>query len=171
MSAVRKEAIVEPKRSARQVAADCYRACGGNEQAAQIMLRELILSDPPLREEVLAPFLATVTRDLIRDCRNLIRSTIATPAARGSMGLKELARTWYDWPLSDGTLLGDASADQLLTEGDRYERLASVHKRRSQFFANLARLMPKNGKKVREAISNDEIKKIASKCGLDRGAV
>jgi hypothetical protein len=165
MSAVVKDKVL----SARQVAADCYKECGGNEQRAMVMLRERIMTDPPLREEVLAPFVVTIVRDLIAECRRTVRSAIATPAARGSYGLKELARTWYDWPLANGVLLGDADKDLLHSESQKYELLSSTHKRRSNFFLKVSQKVP-DGRKVRDVLSSGDIASIAGTCGVSQEA-
>lgn len=149
--------------SARRLAEECLSEAGGDMMKAEQELLRRFLSDIPLVSEFLRP----ICRDLVGAVRREVRRNIS--GTRTSAGLRLLAESWYDWPLSIGGTLGDADYSAVLAEKNAYARLAKQHSIRDDFFGRIHGNM-KPGKKVRECLSHDEIGALAKRCGLSREA-
>ena len=159
--------LLRERADPKKAAAECLVQAKGDEEKARWLLKAKIMNEPPLRAEIIEPYLNQVVDDLIRGCRSTMRQVLASPNARGSYGLKELVKNWFDWPLRSGIRLGDATKEDLKQESAFYEVLAATHSRRCSFFKRLASNVAGN-KKLSEVMTVDRVAKIAQACQVSK---
>ncbi len=145
-----------------EVAKTIYQSHGDTPEAVNLM-RDEILRDPEMMQ--LAAKMAAVEAigNGRRELRNQItngKPKLVTPEARQRM--QRIAATYYNWPLMDGTPIGDATRDLLLRDSERFQRNAEGNARNANFLRMVADKV-RDGQTVKEALSEDQLEKLMEK--------
>lgn len=142
-------------------------AYGDWERAIKIF-RGWVDEDQTLRDALLEPFLDGGIRLAIREAAKRRRKQIDAEPPASTEGLEEMAHTYaqnyFEYPLSKGVKLGDATIEILTFERDMHATFAAANFLKSRRFQLLIDLMTKTWAKkdviVRDVITHDDLVKL-----------
>lgn len=163
-------AVAESTTTLSEVAREAMTACNGDPKEAAKSMREIVMSDPALSRAMLD---TVVDAGCWRYVRNIMQNQ-RTSAWNWSAGAKKdpvssdnglalLATanvmSLLDYPMSDGTRLGEASKELLLHDAQMLESHIKTMAHRARWFNAIAGKLPKN-KIVQQVFTNDALERL-----------
>ena len=148
------------------IAALCLENAEGEWQTAALAMRVEIDSNLELREELLAPLISGAIWDRIRKAARNDRRKCLQPnvGEDNTDGLKAMARrTLLDFPLREGTRLGDATRPEVAEAADWYGVLAKTNGTNATWLKSVARALPDDEKTVSDVLSEDQARRLRTK--------
>lgn len=146
-----------------KIATECARQGANNEEACDMLAAE-VAADPNLREVLLSPWEPHAIRALIGEKRRRDRSVIwSRPAAAdarvGLLRRASVRMSLLDFPLPDGTRLGNADAEALAGGIATYTAQASDMAAKAKWL-DLIRAQLPEGKTVGEAMTEQDLERL-----------
>lgn len=153
-----------------RAARTAYADAGKDMRAAAVLLRQRMDEDQALRDALLEPMIDRAIWCAMRHCVQAIRRDFGQASAPlrsvnpdNTIGIKAVAkRSWYDYPLPGGILLGDARAIDLSAAINEHDRNARTNAAKAKWLRVVVdRVRPHGDKRVRDVISEAALAKIA----------
>lgn len=146
-----------------KIATECARQ-GANNEAACAMLAEAVAADAGLRELLLTPWEPHAIRDLIGEKRRRDRAVIwsrpkAADARVDLLRRASVRMSLMDFPLPNGTRLGNATGEDLAEGSATYKAQASDMAAKAKWLDLIAAGLPE-GKTVGEALTETDLERL-----------
>lgn len=154
------EKAIHSEVSIFEIASECLQRARGNRERAATLMRDRIKGDQELLDQLIEPLLeravTTSVNAVIRRTRAACERTISRDDPRGLLSIANNERhRWFDYPLSSGKKLGDATKLNLTDEADMHASLARGNLVKTKFYRMLAQRI--GTKRVRDALDDDQI--------------
>lgn len=150
--------------SVTALAQRCWRESVGNLDKAASLMRQAIEADARLLHELMEPFIESAIRtslkELMRGSRaGYFHAMANRDDASGLRALAAQARDYYGYPLSGGTLLGDADHAQIMSDASLLLAQSKTLNTRGLMLKHIAKKIPE-GKTVRDVLTEEQLKRI-----------
>lgn len=133
---------------------------GNNTDAAEAEVYERLRGDPDLLRSMIGPVVKMASSVSVNGVIGGQRAAVfdkaaAARAARASAqgAIAVIASSLLDMPLSDGTLLRDATRFEVIEAAERYHKLSSTMAHRARWLSAIAERVP-DGKRIGDAIND-----------------
>jgi hypothetical protein len=156
------------------IAAQVYDDHGFSEEGIAC-LRRRIGDSESLCQQALDAAARSALREVMRDVRDSIGNSNGeahqpkTFSAETQEGIAKACRGFLERPLMDGTLLGQATLEQVLSDHDRYKAYAEGNAREARFLALVAKPLVQ-GQQVSEVWDEAKLKKAYARSAAERPA-